>query len=56
LISVEAPDASRSGKVAFAIWLGILIDGIPESFVIGTMAASKDGVRYNIMTCNKINW
>jgi hypothetical protein len=29
----EAPDSS----VAFSIWLGILIDGVPESMLIGFM-------------------
>ncbi len=32
------------GGAAFAIWLGILIDGIPESLVIGMLAVSTTGM------------
>ena len=32
------------GSAALAIWLGILIDGIPESLVIGMLAASARGM------------
>jgi zinc transporter ZupT len=34
-LNIVAKRENRSGKVAFAIWLGILLDGIPESAVIG---------------------
>lgn len=32
------------GHAAMAIWLGILIDGIPESLVIGMLAVSSGGI------------
>lgn len=31
------PVGPKSGGVAFSIWLGILIDGVPESMLIGFM-------------------
>jgi len=31
-------------QVGLAIWLGILIDGIPESLIIGILAASPEGI------------
>jgi len=36
--------AESHQQVGMAIWLGILIDGIPESFIIGILAASPEGV------------
>ena len=39
----ERPAVS-SGSAAMAIWLGILIDGIPESLVIGMLATSATGM------------
>jgi CRP-like cAMP-binding protein len=40
----EEGQASAAGNVALAIWLGILIDGIPESLVIGMLALSPAGM------------
>ena len=37
-------EARSRGKAALAIWLGIFIDGIPESLVIGMLAVSVTGV------------
>lgn len=42
-IMKEGQAVSR-GNAALAIWLGILIDGVPESFVIGMLATSPDGI------------
>lgn len=39
----EGRERSR-GHAAMAIWLGILIDGIPESLVIGMLAVSSGGI------------
>jgi zinc transporter ZupT len=39
----EGRERSR-GHAATAIWLGILIDGIPESLVIGMLAVSSGGI------------
>ena len=36
-------EVSRQAGAARAIWLGILIDGVPESLVIGMLAASSAG-------------
>jgi len=36
--------AHSHNQVGIAIWLGILIDGIPESLIIGILAASKEGI------------
>ncbi|MCB0341392.1 MAG: ZIP family metal transporter [Pseudobdellovibrionaceae bacterium] len=36
--------AASHGNAAVAIWLGILIDGIPESLVIGMLAISTQGI------------
>ncbi len=36
--------APHVGGVALAIWLGILIDGIPESLIIGLLAISPAGM------------
>jgi CRP-like cAMP-binding protein len=33
-----------AGGAAFAIWLGLLIDGVPESLVIGMLANSASGM------------
>ncbi len=40
----ERKEAISSANVAKAIWLGIAIDAIPESLVIGTLAAEKEGM------------
>ena len=42
-ILAEGQECSR-GNAAMAIWLGILIDGIPESLVIGMLAVSSGGI------------
>ena len=47
--SVSAEEIHAEGKgaiggAAVAIWLGILIDGVPESLVIGMMVGSPSGV------------
>lgn len=48
--AISAEDAVRDAKApgasnaALAIWLGILIDGIPESLVIGMLAMSATGM------------
>ena len=36
--------AKTAGGAALAIWLGILIDGVPESLVIGMLATSAAGM------------
>lgn len=41
---VEEGKASGAGGAGLAIWLGILIDGIPESLVIGMLAIGTKGV------------
>jgi CRP-like cAMP-binding protein len=41
---MEEGVARSRGKAALAIWLGIFIDGIPESLVIGMLAVSVTGV------------
>jgi len=42
-ILAEGMERSK-GHAATAIWLGILIDGIPESLVIGMLAVSSAGI------------
>lgn len=48
--SVSAEDVQEEGKAAaaggaaLAIWMGILIDGIPESLVIGMLSVSVSGM------------
>ena len=42
-IMAEGKERSR-GHAAMAIWLGILIDSIPESLVIGMLAVSSGGI------------
>jgi zinc transporter ZupT len=41
---VEEKKASGTSNAAMAIWLGILIDGIPESLVIGMLFIRPSGV------------
>lgn len=43
-IQRESMHEHKGGGAAMAIWLGILIDGIPESLVIGMLAASAGGM------------
>lgn len=45
-IRLESEAHGGAGKAAVAIWLGILIDGIPESLVIGMLAMSATGMSY----------
>ncbi len=40
---------STHGNASLAIWLGILLDGIPESLVIGATAVSRDGVSMTLI-------
>lgn len=40
----EEGRAAAAGSAAMAIWLGILLDGIPESLVIGVFTISATGV------------
>ncbi|MBT4761780.1 MAG: cyclic nucleotide-binding domain-containing protein [Bdellovibrionaceae bacterium] len=37
-------EAASGGSAAMAIWMGIFIDGIPESLIIGMMALSPGGM------------
>lgn len=41
-------EESHTGNVAFSIWLGILIDGIPESMLIGFMQSEGASRSLNI--------
>jgi CRP-like cAMP-binding protein len=43
-IHQESIAASGAAGAAMAIWLGIAIDGIPESLVIGTLAIGPEGM------------
>jgi CRP-like cAMP-binding protein len=43
-IREESVAASGATGAAMAIWLGIAIDGIPESLVIGTLAIGPEGM------------
>lgn len=46
-VSLEEINEETKGAVGgagLAIWLGILLDGIPESLVIGMLAASESGI------------
>ncbi len=45
-IHQEGAVAAAGGGAALAIWLGILIDGVPESLVIGMLATSANGVSF----------
>ena len=40
----EEATKGAAGGAGMAIWLGILLDGIPESLVIGMLAASASGM------------
>ena len=40
----ESREAARVKGAAMAIWLGILLDGIPESLIIGMLTASVTGM------------
>lgn len=41
---MDAAKTPGAAGAAMAIWLGILIDGVPESFVIGMLAVSATGI------------
>jgi CRP-like cAMP-binding protein len=43
-IDSETQSAARAKGAAVAIWLGILLDGIPESLIIGMLTVSVTGV------------
>jgi len=45
-ILAEGKVVATHSNAALAIWLGILIDGIPESLVIGMLAISAKGMSY----------
>lgn len=40
----EMAEAAKGAAVAMAIWLGIAIDAVPESLVIGTLAIGPEGM------------
>ncbi|MEX2523370.1 MAG: cyclic nucleotide-binding domain-containing protein [Gammaproteobacteria bacterium] len=46
----EEGEARARGNAALAIWLGIFIDCIPESLVIGMLAASTGGISLAFIT------
>lgn len=43
-VQQERRDAGAAAGAALAIWLGIAIDGVPESLIIGTLALNPEGV------------
>ncbi|MCK4771757.1 MAG: cyclic nucleotide-binding domain-containing protein [Candidatus Latescibacteria bacterium] len=43
-IDQATQEAARAKGAALAIWLGILLDGIPESLIIGMLSASAAGI------------
>ena len=43
-LQIEGQHASAGSSAAMAIWFGILIDGIPESLIIGILALDPNGV------------
>ena len=43
-IEKEGHHTPHDTSAAIAIWMGILIDGIPESLIIGILAVSPDGM------------
>lgn len=45
-IEDEAVDQAKRKGAALAIWLGLFIDAIPESLVIGMLVASPGGISY----------
>ncbi len=49
-ISEETKKAALGKGAALAIWLGILLDGIPESLIIGILSASVTGVSLAFIT------
>ena len=42
--SVESHDPAHDQQVGVAIWLGLLIDSLPESLVIGILATAEGGI------------
>ena len=44
-ISEQSRNIAKGSGAALAIWLGILLDGIPESLIIGMLSASTGGIR-----------
>jgi len=44
LKEIQEETRGKAGGAGLAIWLGILLDGIPESLVIGMLAASPSGM------------
>jgi len=49
-INEEAQKAVHGKGAAMAIWLGILLDGIPESLIIGILSASVTGISLAFIT------
>ena len=47
---IEESGAPGVSGAAMAIWLGILIDGVPESLVIGMLAKSATGISLSFIT------
>lgn len=45
----EAADQAKRKGAALAIWLGLFIDAIPESLVIGMLVASPSGISYALI-------
>ncbi len=43
-IAAETKNAAAAKGAALAIWLGILLDGIPESLIIGMLSARPSGI------------
>ncbi len=43
-IDQETKKAAKARGAALAIWMGILLDGIPESLIIGMLSASAAGI------------
>jgi len=49
-IDEETKKAAKAKGAALAIWLGILLDGIPESLIIGMLSASVAGISLAFIT------
>ncbi|MBN1685049.1 MAG: cyclic nucleotide-binding domain-containing protein [Spirochaetales bacterium] len=49
-INEESQKAMLGKGAAMAIWLGILLDGIPESLIIGILSASVTGISLAFIT------
>jgi len=47
IIEKEFREGSKDSQIGLAIWMGILIDGLPESLVIGLLA--RDGISFTFI-------